>query len=52
MWLVDLRGQRLVRHRAPRQGSYTIIDEPDRGVPIELSALPGVAVELQSLFGT
>ena len=52
MWLVDLRGQRLVRHRAPRQGSYTQVDEPDLKAPLEVSALSGVVVELQRLFGS
>ena len=52
MWLVDLRGRRLVRHRDPQQGAYTKIDEPDLGVPLEISALSGVAVDLQLLFGS
>ncbi len=51
MWLVDLRGQRLVRHRAPQQGSYTLVDEPDLATPLEVSSLPGVAIDLQRLFG-
>ena len=51
MWLVDLRGRRLIRHRAPQQGSYTLVDEPDLNTPLELSALSGVAVDLQLLFG-
>ena len=52
MWLVDLRGQRLIRHRVPRQGSYTLVDEPDLGVPLELAALPGIDVDLRRLFGS
>ena len=52
MWLVDLRGRRLVRYRAPREGLYTQVDEPDLGVPLEISALAGVAVDLQLLFGS
>lgn len=52
MWLVDLRGRRLVRHRDPRQGAYTKVDEPDLGVPLEISALSGVAVDLKLLFGS
>jgi Uma2 family endonuclease len=51
-WLVDLRGRRLVRHRAPRERSYTHVDEPPLGAPIEISALSGVAVDLQLLFGS
>ena len=50
-WLVDLRGRRLVRHRAPEQGSYTLVDQPDLGVALSVSALSGVAVALQRLFG-
>ena len=51
MWLVDLGGRRLVRYRAPRQGSYTLVDEPELHTPLEVSALSGVAVELPRLFG-
>jgi Uma2 family endonuclease len=52
MWLVDLRGQRLIRHRAPRQGLYTQVDEPDLVAPLEVSMLAGVVVDLQLLFGS
>ena len=52
MWLVDLRSRRLIRHRAPQQGSYTLVDEPDLGAPLEIAELPGIAVELQRLFGS
>jgi Uma2 family endonuclease len=52
MWLVDLRGQRLVRHRAPSQGTYTLIDEPDLGAPLGISALPGIDVDLRQVFGS
>ena len=51
MWLVDLGGRRLVRHRAPQQSSYTLVDEPDLGAALEISALSGVAVDLHRLFG-
>jgi Uma2 family endonuclease len=51
VWLVDLRGRRLVRHRAPQQGSYTLVDEPELGAALEVSALSGVAVDLHRLFG-
>jgi Uma2 family endonuclease len=50
-WLVDLGGKRLVRHRTPQQGSYVLIDEPDLDTPLEVSALPGVAIDLNRLFG-
>jgi len=48
---VDLGGRRLVRHRAPQQSSYTLVDEPDLGAALEISALSGVAVDLHRLFG-
>jgi Uma2 family endonuclease len=51
MWLVDLRGRRLVRHRLPEQGSYSEIDEPELGSPIRISALSGISVDLRLLFG-
>ncbi len=50
-WLVDLVSQRLVRHRVPQQGTYTLVDEPDLGVALGVSALPGVGVDLRRLFG-
>ena len=50
MWLVDLGGRRLVRYRAPQQGSYTLVDEPALGTALELPGLSGVAVDLQRLF--
>jgi Uma2 family endonuclease len=52
MWLVDLRSRQLIRHRAPVQGAYTLVDEPDLGSPLAISAISGVAVELQILFGS
>jgi Uma2 family endonuclease len=51
MWLVDLRARRLIRHRAPQEGVYMQIDEPDLDLPLEIPALPGVAIDLQRLFG-
>jgi len=51
MWLVDLRGRKLVRHRAPVQGSYTLVEEPDLDMPLAISALPGISVDLRQLFG-
>jgi Uma2 family endonuclease len=51
MWLVNLGGERFVRHRAPQHGSYTLVDEPDLGGALEVAALPGVVVELRRLFG-
>ncbi len=51
MWLVDLGGRRLVRCRDPQHGAYTLVDEPDLGMALEVSALAGLAVDLQRLFG-
>jgi Uma2 family endonuclease len=51
MWLVDIDGGRFVRYRAPQQGSYTLVDEPDLGVAVDVSTLAGVAVDLSRLFG-
>jgi Uma2 family endonuclease len=50
-WLVDLRGKRLIRHRVPEQGSYALVDEPDLATAVEVSALPGLTVDLHKLFG-
>jgi Uma2 family endonuclease len=51
MWLVDLRGRKLIRHLVPGQGMYTLVDEPDLGVPLEISALPGITIDLKRLVG-
>jgi Uma2 family endonuclease len=51
VWLVDIRGRRLVRYRAPQQGSYSLVDEPDLGVPLAVSGLSEVPIDLQQLFG-
>ena len=51
VWLVDLRNRRLTRYRAPQQGEYTLIDEPDLGSALGVAALPGIAVDLHDLFG-
>jgi Uma2 family endonuclease len=51
MWLVDLGSRRLFRYRSPEHGSYTLVDEPDLGAALEVSALPGVALDLNRLFG-
>ena len=51
LWLVDLGGRRLSRYRTPQHGSYMLVDEPDLGAALEISALAGMAVDLQRLFG-
>jgi len=42
MWLVDLQGRRLVRHRVPQQGAHTLVDEPDLRSELDVSAFAGV----------
>jgi hypothetical protein len=44
-------GRRVVRHRTPQQGSYTLVDEPDLSAELDVSALSGIAVDLHRLFG-
>jgi Uma2 family endonuclease len=51
VWLVDLDGRRLTRYRVPELGSYSLVDEPDLGTALEVSALAGVVVDLQRLHG-
>jgi Uma2 family endonuclease len=51
VWLVDLQGKRLVRHRVPERGAYTLVDVLDVGAPLEVGALPGLVLDLQRLFG-
>jgi len=51
MWLVDLGSRRLFRHRAPENGSYTVVDEPDSSQPLAVKAAPGLAVGLHRSFG-
>jgi Uma2 family endonuclease len=51
LWLVDLAGRRLSRYRAPRQNTYTLVDEPVLGRAVEVSTIPGIAVDLRQLFG-
>jgi Uma2 family endonuclease len=51
VWLVDLRGRRLIRHLAPQQGQYTVVDDPDLRAALHAAALPDVVVDLHDLFG-
>jgi len=51
VWLVDIEGRRLTRHRAPLQGAYSLVDEPELNVPVALSALPEVFADLRGLLG-
>ena len=50
VWLVDINGRRLTRHRRPMQGRYTHVDEPDLGAPLEIEAINQVSVDLSELF--
>jgi len=51
MWLADLGSRRLSRYRAPEQGLYTLVDQPDLGTALEVPALSGVVADVQRLFG-
>jgi Uma2 family endonuclease len=51
VWLIDLGGRRLVRHRAPQNGAYALVDELDLGTPLELPSLSGATADLRRLFG-
>jgi hypothetical protein len=51
MWLVDLVARRLLRYRSPERGSYTLVDEPDLGTALDVSALSGTTVHVHRLFG-
>jgi hypothetical protein len=48
---VDIGNTRLTRYRAPRDGSYTLTDEPDLRAGVEVDALSGVVVDLQRWIG-
>jgi Uma2 family endonuclease len=50
VWLVDLRSQRLIRYRSPRQGTYALIDNPTLDEPLAISALPAARIDLGALF--
>jgi Uma2 family endonuclease len=49
-WLVDLQAKRLVRFRDPQGGVYTLVDEPDLGPPLGISALPDARLDLSTLL--
>jgi Uma2 family endonuclease len=51
MWVVDLVHERLHMYREPRDGDYTQVSSVEKPGVTELSALPGVAVDLSDLFG-
>lgn len=50
-WLVDVSGNRFVRHRLPQNGVYSVIDEPELTAPFDIAEVPGVTVDLRRLFG-
>jgi Uma2 family endonuclease len=50
-WLVDLDGKRFVRHRAPQEGTYSLVEEPELGSPLGIAGLPQITVDLRRLFG-
>jgi Uma2 family endonuclease len=52
VWLVDTRNAQLTRYRNPVAGTYESVDEPDLSQPLRIGALPGVSLDLRSLFAT
>ena len=50
VWLVDLPDRRLIRYREPPQGSYRRVDQPDLNLRLEIEALPGAHIDLDTLF--
>jgi len=49
VWLVDVRAWRLIRCRNPLRGEYALIDQPDLGTPLQISATPDVHLVLNAL---
>lgn len=49
-WLIDLQSKRLVRYRKPRRGAYEAVDQPDLASPLKITGLPGVRVDLGTVF--
>jgi Uma2 family endonuclease len=49
-WLVDTESLRITRYRNPARGVYTLVEQPDFEIPIDVDALPGVHVVLRPLF--
>jgi Uma2 family endonuclease len=52
LWIVDLERRAIARYRNPRDGIYTTTDNAALDLPIPLTALAGIAVDLSSLFAT
>jgi Uma2 family endonuclease len=50
VWLIDIEALRLTRYRAPKEGMYTLVEQPDLETPISLDALPDACVTLRPLF--
>jgi hypothetical protein len=41
---------KLTRYRNPARGAYTLVEQPDLDIPIDVDALPRVRVTLRPLF--
>jgi Uma2 family endonuclease len=52
LWVVDLSGRALLRHRRPdaQAGAYLDVDEPDLRRPLAIDAVSDVSVLLATLF--
>jgi Uma2 family endonuclease len=49
-WLVDTESLKLMRYRNPARAAYTLVEQPDLEIPIDVDTLPGVRVALRPLF--
>jgi len=49
-WIVDLEGGRLERYREPHELAYAVVDRPELEEPLAPVGLPGLAIDLGSLF--
>lgn len=49
-WVIDLAGQQLVVHRAPKRGRYTSVRRHAKTARVESAAVPGVTLRLADLL--
>lgn len=50
LWLIDVRGKRVMRYRDPGADGYAQVDEPDLSAPLPIPGMDGVGVALAALF--
>jgi Uma2 family endonuclease len=51
VWVVDLMNDRLYRYRSPVAGDYSSVSSTDDPGTTEITALPGLTIDLSKLFG-